>query len=392
MTDKYCNIFMTIFALLSIISIPAGNVTLGIATLTFLLYIYKNKKDLHIIDKTYYLAIAVFMGAMLISALTSGAIGQGMKRWSDFWLWRLIPFFIITFAIKDSHSIKRILAFSITGITLSALCAIYEGIGGDTRANGFFGHPMTLAGYLCLYMPTLFILLFEQTISNRKKWIAGALFVICAMALLFNATRGAWLAVAIAICLLLLYYISQKKKLAIFILCGLFAVGAGLSQYQPFTNRVASITDTKNQSNAERFLIWNSALHMFEDHPILGVGLGQYKDNYQKKYISPEAKEPKLEHAHNNFMQMLAESGIVGFAGFLTLISCFIGYSFKRFWKEKNPYALMMCASTLALILQGLTEYNFGNSAVMKCFWLLQGCLLVLSKTWKNDQLQNKEL
>ena len=388
MTNKYCTIFISAFALLSFISKNVGDIAFGIATFTFLMYIYKNKKDLQIIDKTYYIAIAIFTGTMFISALTSGAIGQGVKTWSSLWFWRLMPFFIMTFAIKDFIYARRILTISIIGISLSALCAIYQGVGGNTRANGFFGNPMTLAGYLCLFLPLLFVLFLEKQ-CDIWKWTTGVSFGICGVALLFNGTRGAWLAVAVVISLLLLYYIFQKKKLAILILCGLLAVGAGLSQYQPFVNRVASITDTKNQSNAERFLIWNSALHMFEDHPVLGVGLGQYKDNYQKKYISPEAKEPKLDHAHNNFMQMLAESGIVGFAGFLTLITCFIGYSFKRFLQEKNPYALMMCASTLALVLQGLTEYNFGNSAVMKCFWLLQGCLLVLSKTWKNKQFEN---
>ncbi len=45
----------------------------------------------------------------------------------------------------------------------------------------------------------------------------------------------------------------------------------------------------------------------------------------------------------------------------------------------------MMCASALALVLQGLTEYNFGNGAVMKSFWLVQGCLLVLSQNWKKE-------
>lgn len=344
---------------------------------------------MQIIDRTYYTAVFIFMGTMLVSALGSGDLGKGLKVWSDFWLWRLMPFFIITFAIKDSRIIKNILAFSVIGITLSAVCAIYQGLGGNPRANGFFGHPMTLAGYLCLYMPVFFTILFEEKVTNKKKWIVGILFMIWTMALLFNATRGAWLAIALAISLLLLYYLFQRRKLAVFILCVLLVAGGGLSQYQTFMQRVASITDSKNQSNAERFFIWNSAWHMFEDHPVLGVGLGQYKDNYQKKYISPNAKEPKLEHAHNNFMQMLAENGLIGLVGFLTLIGCFIGCSFKRFWQEKNPYALMMCASTLTLVLQGLTEYNFGNSAVMKSFWLLQGCLLVLSDTWKKQDSYN---
>lgn len=90
-------------------------------------------------------------------------------------------------------------------------------------------------------------------------------------------------------------------------------------------------------------------------------------------------------------MQMLAENGIIGFAGFLTLIFCFIFYSFKRFIEENNPYALMMCVSSLALVLQGMTEYNFGNSAVMKSFWLVQGCLLVLSANWKKLQIARNE-
>ena len=46
--------------------------------------------------------------------------------------------------------------------------------------------------------------------------------------------------------------------------------------------RVQSITSTKYQSNTERILIWQSTYHMFQDPPVLGVGLGQYKDSYQK--------------------------------------------------------------------------------------------------------------
>lgn len=66
---------------------------------------------------------------------------------------------------------------------------------------------------------------------------------------------------------------------------------------------------------------------MFRDHPVLGVGLGQYKDNYQQKYILPQAKEPYLTHAHNNFLPMLAENGIIGFAGFFNA-ACWLYWLF----------------------------------------------------------------
>ena len=379
MTKKYCSLPIAVFALLSFISIAAGNALLGIATLCFLIYAFRNKNELKLTDKTYYAAIAVFLFTMLISALTSGAIGKGLKVWADLWIWRLMPFVIITLSIKEACSAKKILACSLLGITLGSICLIYQGLSGDNRASGFFGHPMTFAGYFCIYLPVLLVCFLEQRIYGKWRWLAGGSFALGVVALLFNATRGAWLALALVLLFILAYYLLKGNKLAMLCLALFIAAGTGLSQYQPFVQRLATITDTKYQSNTERLLIWQSAYTMFKDHPALGVGLGQYKDNYQKKYISPKAKEPYLSHAHNNFLQMLAENGVVGFVGFLTLLACFIGYSFKRFWQEKNPYALMMSMAALALVLQGCTEYNFGNSAVMKSFWLVQGCLLVLS-------------
>lgn len=379
MTKKYCSLPIAVFALLSFISIAAGNALLGIATLCFLIYAFRNKEKLQLVDKTYYNAIAVFLLTMLISALTSGAVGKGMKVWADLWIWRMMPFVIITLSIKEACSARKILACSLLGVTLGSICLIYQGLSGDSRASGFFGHPMTFAGYFCIYLPVLLVCFLEQKIYGEWRWLAGGSFILGVVALLFNATRGAWLALVPVLLFIIGYYLLKGNRLAILCLAVFIAAGAGLSQYQPFLQRLATITDTKYQSNTERLLIWNSAYTMFKDHPVLGVGLGQYKDNYQKKYISPKAKEPYLSHAHNNFLQMLAENGIVGFVGFLTLLACFIGYSFKRFWQEKNPYALMMSMATLALVLQGCTEYNFGNSAVMKSFWLVQGCLLVLS-------------
>ncbi len=256
-----------------------------------------------------------------------------------------------------------------------------QGLSGDLRPAGFFGHPMTFAGFSCLYLPILLVAFLDKRVSGRWQWAAGVLFAFGLVALALNGTRGAWLAVAVVIVSLLGYYFFHCRKAAVLALCCLLVAGVGFSQCDRFASRAETITDSKYQSNSERLLMWQSAFHMFRDHPVLGVGLGQYKDNYQKKYILPEAKEREIEHAHNNFIQMAAENGAVGLAGFLALISGFIGVSLWRFWKWKNPYALMMAASTLALVLQGLTEYNFGNSAVMKCFWLTEGCLWVLSRT-----------
>ncbi len=390
MKIKYFEFAMMAFAMVSFVSLAAGNVLLGVAALCFLVYVCKHREVWRGVNRTYYGAMGVLMGAMLLSALTSGDVGRGLGVWSDFWFWRALPFFMATLLVRDAAVAKKILIVSVIGLTIDALCVIGQGLSGDLRPAGFFGHPMTFAGFSCLYLPLLFVFFFEKRDSTRWLLGIGALWTVVATALLLNATRGAWLSVVAVIFILLAYYFFRCRKLAVLVFCFLALSGVGLSQNESFTARMETITDTKYQSNSERLLIWDSAFHMFCDHPVLGVGLGQYAENYQKNYISPEAKEPEITHAHNNFMQMAAENGTIGFAGFLVLISYFIGVSFHRFWKEKNSYALMMCVSTLALVLQGLTEYNFGNSAVMKCFWLTQGCLLVLSRSASEEGLSKK--
>ena len=380
MFDKYYHVPICFFAFASFVSIAVGNIFLTIAVLLFLAFFFRNKVDLYVEDRPYFVSIGIFLLTMFVSALCSGDITKGLKVYFDLWIWRLMPFVIITLSIRNAYLAKKILGCSFLGVTIGFLCLIYQGLSGDHRAAGFFGHPMTFAGYFCIYIPILLILILDERFVWKWRFLACLSFILGITALLFNATRGAWLALLPILLIILCYYLLKHNKLAMCFLAVFVVAGFGLSQYKPFMKRVATITSIKYQSNTERLLIWNSAYNMFKDHPALGVGLGQYKDNYQQKYISPKAKEPYLSHAHNNFLQMLAENGLIGFGGFLILVLCFICYSFIQFIKNGNIYAFMICMSTLALVLQGLTEYNFGNSAVMKIFWLVQGSMLILSR------------
>lgn len=388
MSYKYIcfNIFIISFSFFSFISIAAGNIFLGILTLYFFIKLYKKQLKLDLYYKSYFIAIGIFVISMFISALFSGDIVYGLKRWADMWIWRFMPFIVIVFLLKNYVDAKKVILASFVGISFVATYAVYQGLNGISRANGFYGHPMTLGGWLCIFMPLLLIEFFEKRLLGKYYWLSGIAFCVCSAGLVFNATRGAWLAVAIVCGLLLIYYMLKSKRNVVIGALFIILISVVLVNNPRFMHRLDTIDDfTKYQSNTERILIWQSAWNMFKDHPILGVGLGQYTVNYQQKYILPQAKEPNLGHAHNNFMQMLAENGIVGFAGFIAMFGYIIFKNLIDWFKTRNTYALMIVSATVCLLLQGFTEYNVGNSAVIKMYWLVLGLLVVLSELYKKE-------
>lgn len=77
-------------------------------------------------------------------------------------------------------------------------------------------------------------------------------------------------------------------------------------------------------------------------------------------------------------MCMLA-GGAVGLFAFLLCFGYVFVYSWRDWKKNRNPYALMIFVGTLALMIQGLTERNVGNSVVMNLYWLFLGICLALT-------------
>ena len=227
---------------------------------------------------------------------------------------------------------------------------------------------MSTAGSLSI--GTVLLLLFGiKAETKRKRCICWGMFVIAIIALLYTETRGAWIAVAVtAISSCFFAAHSIKKCLIAFAVTAVLLAGV-ISLSPSLQERMATFTNQDYQSNAERIRIWTSSWNMFLDHPVLGVGMGQYEHEYQTKYILPSAKERGLGHAHSNIMQMLGERGIVGCIAFLGMWGYLTWFSLRGWWERKELAYLVFFAMLTGMMLQGLTEYNMGNSVVTKLFW-----------------------
>ena len=383
--------FFTLFILFQCISIAVANIFFGISIFFTVLIFIKNFQGFttsqlyrNIALSRYWLGLFMFFWiAMLLSAIFSGDMTLSLKKTFDWYIYRTFPFFIILFFFRDN---KRSLFFILLAL-ISCLIDIVVGYflmpEQATRLKGIFGHPMTLAGFICISMPIACAYLFDWKQKISCLVISAVLFFTFFVGLLLNGTRGAWLAVALSVLMVGIWFSIKSWRKSVFLVLICAATAITFSTNDRFEQRAASIVSTTFQSNTERLCMWQSAWNMFKDHPFFGVGVGKYAQKYREEYILPQAKERLQKHAHSNIFHMLGQSGSVGIIGFMTLFFGIFYFAATRIFKYRSPYAMLLFVCTSSFFVQGLTEYNFGNSAVVKYYFVIIACLIVLSSQKK---------
>ncbi|NCD09010.1 MAG: O-antigen ligase family protein [Negativicutes bacterium] len=387
-SDKLTFILFCLLALSTCLSIAVTNFLL---VLLFLLAVF----DLHRLKTViitdahqgYGKVILLFSFTMLLSALFSGDLVTGLGQFFKMFVYRALPLVLLFFFRPSEKDTRILLGMLVLSFFISSVYVFYQGYvsGWSQRIAGPFGHPMTYAGFCCLFLPVLAVTLLDHRLKLPP--FSKFLIPLCLFAglagLLLNQTRGAWLALLLVFAYVFFQSFQFNRKRAIYITTLLLLVIMAAFQTPTLQSRLGSITDKSMHGN-ERIILWESSLQMFNDHKIFGIGLGQFGKVYNDRslgYKHPDARE-QLNHAHNNFLHMLAENGIIGFIGFITMFAYFLQKSYKGVRYRHNPYSLMLLGMIGALLLQGFTEYNFGNSALMKTFWLLFGVLLFLETDW----------
>ena len=117
---------------------------------------------------------------------------------------------------------------------------------------------------------------------------------------------------------------------------------------------------------------------MMLDHPLTGVGPGNYDTIYKQYKFFEERKT--YPHAHSNIVQIGAETGILGLSIFFwMMVSAFRGIWHKVRTTNTNPLVFSLSLGALAAFLgfhfAGLFEYNFGDSEVQLLFWFIIGSI-----------------
>jgi putative inorganic carbon (HCO3(-)) transporter len=167
--------------------------------------------------------------------------------------------------------------------------------------------------------------------------------------------RRLWLLAAVALVLLVMLVALGGEALLP------QAVAQRFSDLLPYTQvpdvRRVQLTD-ENYAVVERLAHWEAALRMLSDRPLLGVGIGNYVPTYPA-YAVPGWKDP-LGHAHNQYLNVAAETGLVGLVAYLVLFAAFAGHAWGAV-RSVTGYAQGMALGVLGVLGAFATHSLFDN-------------------------------
>ena len=380
-------------ALVVPLSTAAASLAVGLGVLFIICWSLKNKTfpqfDADILEVlAVYLVCQIFIAAMSWSPITSFREVFGEAH-------RFLPLIFAMTFIKKREQLCGVLVASLLAFLINDVAGLWQYfIQGEPRAFGFNHTPTFYASFMLIQLPILIFIAQLEILPPLWKVLAifaAALSLIC---LVLSMTRGAWLAFVV-VALIFVALEKKYRRVAAKIFAGLAIVFLiSVIASSNLQSRLATMVDTKFQSNTERVLMWKSAVEIFKDYPLTGVGQKMFFKAYNEQYISPEAKERPSEdrrghtQPHNNILNAAAEGGVVGVASFIGLYAYFFWKFFTQFKREKNfAFGAGMTALLIlaGLQLEGLTDTNIIQLPIMREFWLLAGALLAAENILKKN-------
>lgn len=294
----------------------------------------------------------------------------------------IILYFIIKYEIIDEKSKENMLKIYISISAVLSIMGIIQYltcIGLDKRLiYGYkFGavrripvtliNPNNYGAYLILAIfPVLLLAIKEKKLS--KKIIYAVIFMMLLTNVFLTNSRNAWLGFGLG-CLVLIIIFSWKLVL---IFGGVGVLGLFIPQ---IFKRLNQIFDSSQ--NIARIKLWKIALHMIKDHPVFGIGNGNYASLYDK-YAS---KYPELRNGnytsfpcHNTYLKIQAELGIIGSLSFVgILVSAWLNV--KKIISNKNEFINTFytgfLASMIAFYFMNVFDNLFFVPKTTTYFWML---------------------
>lgn len=306
--------------------------------------------------------ILLFILLMTISLFRSVFFRISLNDYIIF-LFYFILYFFIRNNLSNKIELKSFIKIFFLTSFLVSLYTLIQYYGYDPYLKGLphlsstIGQKNWISNYLAMIFPIIFsFFLLEK--SERKKIAYFVVLSVVYATLMICQSRGIWISI-IFTAILVIYIIIKSKLFGIFyknkrwlvlllviflIITIIYSTDNPLNKSAiTVTERAISTFDEQSSSIYARLLMWGTSFKMIKDKPIFGSGIGTFRMNYlgyQAQYLK---KNPnyikyyiKAGEAHNEYLQMWAELGIIGLGLFLSIFYFIYRTVFNFYRKNKN--------------------------------------------------------
>lgn len=308
-------------------------VVAGLIVIFFLIDIIK-KRNLEVFRDTLFIILALWCLYLFSSALWATNYASALRGSLELFLWCLLYLAIRMTLVTKKQIMQFIQAQGYVAlfVALSAIIQFTFGFNlfGIALESSRVTDPFTntrILGYIFPLWIGLFGAILASKGQGKNNYIFYSIAIIgLLLTLPMTGSRGPLL--ILAVFLPFIAWMSPFRKVAFIALGGILVALAFIVISTPqLKDRLATLAHPFENQKHTRIPIWLVAIEEFKDNPILGVGFHNYRDRefeyYQDSFESHEIN-PKTGtiafHAHNPWLDILAEQGLVGFFFLLCLL------------------------------------------------------------------------
>lgn len=382
---KLCDgvILFSIYAIAFFLPISKAIIE-SFSILAIVFYLLKKFVNLNGLPKTpLNFGIFTYLTVCAFSIFTSSNPAISSRTFFAKTLQNMAFFFAVFETLNEKKKIRNVLNV----LFLSALVLGIDGIYQHFTRQDFLRHrpvifteriyasfatPNAFGCYLAAVIPFLISSFFLKLKPKAPRFIYFGLFALLFACLLLTVSRGAWLAFLTSV----LFMSIWLRALAVFLLIlGMFIIATYVF-YPPFLKeRLIKFFVFSDTSSIDRKFIWQAGWKMFISNPWIGVGLGTFMFNF-KKFIA-EDYQYSAAYAHNCYLQMASEMGLIGLPAFLFIPGLFFYHGIKILNSgERNFYWYTLLASLAAIIgycVQMGVDTTLYSLDLGMLFWLVMG-------------------
>ena len=320
------------------------SVVKGLAVLLVLAWVVRRCRGrLHAEPRSPVLVAALAFVVVLLLATAVHNNGQAgldvLLRYAGF----IAVLFVLAEVLRGGLAPARLAQVYVAACAVAALCGLLTFmLGADRRVGGPIGDPNDFAFFL---VPAVALGLAVRR-TTRRRWPWDVATVLVLVAILGTLSRGALVGLAAMTALAVVAGLIRLRG-ALAVVAGV-AVVAGLVAVM-FPGLVSVSLQQKDfvaqQNVSERLDLWNAAAAMTVDHPFLGMGPGSFSMHHSDFTTSlPDDVNHTLDVAHNTWLELSSELGVLGFLAFVAMLAAAFGQAWTAWRRDADPVAAAVCA------------------------------------------------